>query len=211
MSWEIRIRISRNCYSLTTTETKTKRELNVKIINKLAILSLVTASTVFAQSPRQVGAWSIYTSAGNVTGKNVVMLQTTAIGQPQDARGNLVSAKLDIICKNDRVAALAVETGSGINERSVNYSQAVPTTTVVFAVEGKSSLSENWEVADGGHTLSPYSQLFQAKLNRTWVKRISDTQKVVLQLNQKEGDGFLAPAFDTTELSEALSSVSCTE
>jgi hypothetical protein len=211
VSWESRIKIGRNCYSLTTTKTRSKKELNVKIISKLAILSLVTASTVFAQSPQQVGTWSIYTSASNVTGKNVVMLQTTAVGQHQDARGNLLSAKLDIICKNDRVAAVAVETGSRINERSVSYKQAVPTTTVVFAVEGKSSLSENWEVADGGRTLSPYSQLFQAKLNRTWVERISGTPKVVLQLNQKEGESFFAPVFDTAELSEALSSVGCTK
>ena len=194
----------RKRYSLTTNRDEIRKGLNMKVISKIAILSLVTASTVFAQSPRQVGAWSVYTLTANVTGKNVVMLQTTAVGQQ-------VPAKLDIVCKNDRVVAVAVEIQSSIDEHTVSYSQAVPTTRVVFAVEGKGSVSENWEVADGGRTLSPYSELSQAKLNRTWVERISGTPKMVLQLNQKEGDDSLAPVFDTAELSEALSSVGCTK
>jgi hypothetical protein len=183
----------------------------MKVINKFAILSLVTAGTVFAQSPKQVGAWSVYSPAVNVTAKNVVMLQTTAVGQHQDADGNSVPAKLDIVCKNSRVVAIAVETGSSIDKRTVSFSQAVPTTKVVFVAEGKIGVSENWEVADGGRTLSPYSELFQAKLNRTWLERISGTPKMVLQLNQKEGDESLAPAFDTAQLSDALTSVGCTE
>jgi hypothetical protein len=187
-----------------------REELIVKVINKFAILSLVTASTVFAQSPRQVGAWSVYTSGGNGTAKHVVMLQTTAVDQHQDARGNSAPSKLDIICKNDRVVAVAVETGSRIDKRTVSYKESVPTTAVVFTAAGKSSLPEDWEVADGGRTLSPYSELSQAKLNHAWVDRISATPKVVLRLNQKEGDDSLAPVFDTAELSQALSSVSCT-
>jgi hypothetical protein len=183
----------------------------MKVINKLAILSLVTAGTIFAQSPKQVGAWSVYSPAGNVTSKNVVMLQTTAVGHRQNADGNSVPAKLDIVCKSNRVVAIAVETGSSVDKHMVSFSEAVPTTRVVFVAEGKSSVSENWEVADGGRTLSPYSELFQAKLNRTWVERISGTPKMVLQLNQKEGDESLAPVFNTAELSNALSSVGCTQ
>jgi hypothetical protein len=191
--------------------TRTPKDIKMKVINKFAILSLVTAGTVFAQSPQRVGAWSVYSPAGNVTGKNVVMLQTTAVGQHQDAEGNSVIAKLDVVCKSNRVVAIAVETGSSIDKHTVSFSQAVPTTKVVFVAEGKSDVSENWEVADGGRTLSPYSELFQAKLNRTWVERISGTPKVVLQLNQKEGDESLAPVFNTAQLSDALSSVGCSE
>ena len=184
----------------------------MKVLNNIAILSLVTASAVFAQSPQQVGAWSVYSPAGNGTAKNVVMLQTTAVGQHQDARGDVAPAKLDIVCKNNKVVAVALETGSRIDKRTVSYEQAVPTTAVVFtAGEGKSSLPEYWEVADGGRTLSPYSELYQAKLNRSWVERISGTPTVALQLNQKEGDDSLAPVFNTAQLSEALSSVSCTK
>jgi hypothetical protein len=185
--------------------------MNMKVINKFAILSLVTASTMFAQTHQQVGAWSVYSPAANVTGKNVVMLQTMALGQHQDAEGNAVTAKLDVVCKNNRVVAIAVETGASIDKRTVSFSQAVPTTKVVFVAEGKSGVSENWEVADGGRTLSPYSELFQTKLNRTWVERISATPKMVLQLNQKEGDESLAPVFNTAQLSDALSSVGCSE
>jgi hypothetical protein len=200
-----------DCYSLTTTETKVREEMNMKVINKFAILSLVTASTMFAQSTPQVGAWSVYSPAANVTGKNVVMLQTMAVGQHQDAEGNAVTTKLDVVCKNNRVVAIAVETGASIDKRTVSFSQAVPTTKVVFVAEGKSGVAENWEVADGGRTLSPYSELFQTKLNRTWVERISATPKMVLQLNQKEGDESLAPVFNTAQLSDALSSVGCSE
>jgi hypothetical protein len=183
----------------------------VKAIVKVALLSLVTATTMFAESPRQVGDWSVYTSSGNLTRNNMVMLQTKAVGQHLDARGNSVAVKLDIVCKNDKITAVALETPSKVNKRTINYSQAVPTAKVVFLVEGRIALSENWAVSDGGRTLSPYSELFQGKLNRTWVERISGTDKVVLQLNQNEGDESFAPAFNTAQLSEALSAVGCTE
>src|SRR3984885_6317561 len=134
-----RSRMSKGAYSLTTTETKVREDMKMKVINKFAILSLVTASTVFAQSPQQVGAWSVYSPAGNGTAKNVVMLQTTAVGQHQDARGDVAPAKLDIVCKNNKVVAVALETGSRIDKRTVSYEQAVPTTAVVFTGQGKSS------------------------------------------------------------------------
>jgi hypothetical protein len=180
-------------------------------IVKVAILSLVTATTMFAESSRQVGTWSVYTSSGNLTRNHMVILRTEAVGQERDARGNSVAAKLDIVCKNDKVVAVALETPSKIDKHTVSYSQAVPTTKVGFLVEGRIALSENWAVSDGGRTLSPYSELFQGKLNRTWVERISGTDKVVLQLNQNEGDELLAPTFNTAQLSDALSAVGCTK
>jgi hypothetical protein len=186
-------------------------EFNMKAIVTVAILSLVTAAPMMAQSPRQVGDWSIYNSAGNQTKNHMVLVQTTAVGEHLDATGNSVPVKLDIICKNKEIVAIAVETGSKIDERAVSDSQAVPTTAVAFAVDGQVSRSENWAVADGGRTLSPYSELFQAKLNRTWVERINGTEKIAFRLNQKEGDDSLAPTFNTAQLSEALQSAGCTE
>ena len=183
----------------------------MKAIVKVALLSLVTATTMFAESPRQVGDWSVYTSSGNLTRNNMVMLQTEAVGQHQDARGNTVAAKLEIVCKNDKIAAVALEMPSRVHKRAISYKQDVPTAKVVFLVEGRIALSENWAVSDRGRTLSPYSELFQGRLNHTWVERISGADKVVLQLSQNEGDESFAPAFSTAHLSEALSAVGCTE
>jgi hypothetical protein len=139
------------------------------------------------------------------------MVQTTAVGQQQDARGNSAQAKLDVVCKNGKVVAVALETPLKVAKHAVSYSQAVPTTKVLFLVEGRIALSENWAVSDGGRTLSPYSELFQGSLNRTWVERISGTDEMVLQLDQNEGNESFAPAFHTAQLSEALSAVGCTK
>jgi hypothetical protein len=181
----------------------------VRFITTFAILSLVTTAATFAQATRQVGPWSIYGVSSNTN--KTTMLQTTAVDQQSDENNNAAPTKLDIICKNGRIAAIAVETRTKINRRNESYSQAVPTTRVVFTIEGQVSQSENWAVADGGHTLYPYSELFQGKLNRIWVTRISGTRRLSLQLNQAEGVESLAPAFDTADLAQALSAVGCTQ
>jgi hypothetical protein len=183
----------------------------MKAIVTVAILSLVTAMPMLAQSPRQVGEWSIYTPSGNQTRNHMVMVQATAVGEHDDASGNSRAAKLDIICKNDKVVAVALEPSSKVSKNTVSYDQEVPTTKVAFIVEGRIALSEPWAVADGGRTLSPYSEVFQGKLNRTWVERISGTDKVVLQLAGNEGDDLLTPTFDTAQLAEALSAAGCTK
>ena len=173
----------------------------MNLLTKLAILSLVTAAA-FAQSPNQVGSWSVYTSTGNVTAKNVVMLQTTATSQDRPG----TTAKLDVICKNNKVVAIALETGSKLDRHVVSYTQEIPTAKVVFAVTGRVAVSETWAVADKGRTLTPYSQLLQSKLNRTWVERINGTETMDLQLGEKE-----ALTFDTQGLAAALESASCTQ
>jgi len=175
----------------------------VRVVAKLVVLSLVTAATAFAQSTHQVGPWSIYISAGDPN--KMSLLQTTAV----DQQGNGAPMKLDIICKNNKVAGIAIEMKTKIAKRDETYSQAVPTTHIVFTGEGQISEAENWAVADGGHTLYPYSELFQGKLNRIWVKRISGTQKLAIQLNQTEDTESLAPVFDTADLAQALSAVGC--
>jgi hypothetical protein len=181
----------------------------VRVVTKLAILSLVSTAAAFAQATRQVGPWSIYGASGNAN--KTTMLQTTAVDQESEESNSGAPTKLDIICKNGKVAAIAVETRTKINRRNETYSQAVPTTRVVFTIEGQVSQSENWAVADGGHTLYPYSELFQGKLNRIWVTRISGTRRLALQLSQAEGTESLAPAFDTADLAQALSAAGCTQ
>src|ERR1700727_3142150 len=100
----------------------------MKGIVTVAILSLVTATPMLAQSPRQVGDWSVYTSSGNQTRNHMVIVQTTAAGQHDDASSNSDTAKLDIICKNDKVVAVALEPSSKVSKNAVSDSQAVPTT-----------------------------------------------------------------------------------
>jgi hypothetical protein len=183
----------------------------MNIIAKLCTLSLVTAAVAVAQTPNQVGAWSIYKAAENTTGKEVMMLQTQSAKQYQNANGEPVAAKLDVICRNHKVAAVVLETPSMVNKRDVNYDQAVPTTKVILAAEGHDSISENWAIADGGHSLTPYSELSQNKLNHAWVDRISDVSSLALHVGAKEVAGDQAPTFSTDGLSSALQAAGCTK
>jgi hypothetical protein len=183
----------------------------MNIIAKIFTLSLVTAAVAVAQTPHQVGSWSVYTAAENSTGKEVVMLQTQSAKAYQNANGDSVAAKLDVICRNHKVAAVVLETPSTVDKRDVQYEQAVPTAKVVLAAEGHNAVAESWAIADGGHSLTPYSELSQNKLNRVWVDRISDTSSVALHVGAKEVAGDEAPTFSTEGLSAALQSVGCTK
>ncbi|HEV2275816.1 MAG TPA: hypothetical protein VGR96_16715 [Acidobacteriaceae bacterium] len=91
----------------------------------------------------------------------------------------------------------------------MNFNGAIATTRIGFNVEGKSDASENWAVLDGGHTLSPYSEIFQGKATRRWVERLASMQKLGLQFNPGADQASMQPTFDTVDLSEALSSVGC--
>jgi hypothetical protein len=181
----------------------------MNIIAKIFTLSLVTAAVAVAEAPRQVGSWTIYTAAENSTGKEVVMLQTQSAKGYDNANGEPVAAKLDVICRNHKVAAVVLETPSMVNKHDVQLEQAVPTTKVILAVEGHDAIAENWAVADGGHSLTPYSELSQNKLNHVWVDRISDTNALALHVGSKEDTGDQAPMFSTEGLSAALQSVGC--
>jgi hypothetical protein len=183
----------------------------MNIIAKLCTLSLVTAAAAVAQAPHQVGAWTVYTAAENSTGKEVVMLQTQSANQYQNANGDSVAAKLDVICRNHKVAAVVLETPSMVNKHDVKLEQAVPTTKVILAVEGHDAVVENWAIADGGHSLTPYSELSQNKLNHVWVDRISDTSSLALHIGAKEMADDNAPMFGTEGLAAALQSVGCSK
>ena len=169
----------------------------MKIAAKGIILALVSTAAAFAQTPKQVGSWSLYPATGNQS----VLLQTTFHEQNSDAAVNPVQAKLDVICKKGRLSGIAIETTTEIGKNSISFSGAVPTTRVASFSDGQ--ISENWAVLDGGHTVSPYSELFQSKESRTWIQRISGTQQITVQFDQ------LRPTFETQGLSEALTAASC--
>jgi hypothetical protein len=182
----------------------------VNITAKTILFALISTAVASAKTPQQVGAWSVYSTSGNLASDQVVLLQTTSQGQYRDAQGNPVQAKLDVICKKGKLSGIALETNAEIEKSAMSFSGAVPTTRINFASEGGSSASENWAVSDRGYTVTPYSEVFQGKLTRYWAERLSGTQKIAFRFDGKAGEYLLQPTFSTGELSEALSSVGCT-
>ena len=173
----------------------------MKIAAKGIILALVSTAAAFAQAPKQVGAWSVYPATGN----QLVLLQTTSHEQNSDADANPVQAKLDVICKKGRLSGIAIETSTGIEKSAISFSGAVPTTRVASFSDGQ--INENWAVLDGGHTVSPYSELSQSKQSRTWIQRISGTQQIAVQFAGQGGQ--IQPTFGTQGLSDALAAAGC--
>jgi hypothetical protein len=175
------------------------------------LTSLVLSAGSFAQTNHQVGAWSIYTTSGKLIGNKMVLLQTTSSLDGRDSNGSSQKVKLDVVCKNDRVVAVAVEPASKIDKHLVSYDSQVPTVHLRFASTGMIEVSEDWAVAVGGHSLMPYAQISQGSLNRTWVDRLSGTDKMVLFLDGREGNLQAQSSFDTRELTQAMSAVGCTK
>jgi hypothetical protein len=182
----------------------------MKKVTLVALTSLVMSAVSFAQSQHQVGAWTIYTTTGNLAGNKMVLLQTTASGQGQASTRSSGAVKLDVVCKNNRVLAIAVEPGSKIDQHLVSYDSQAPTVHLRFASAGRIEVSENWAVTAGGRSLTPYSQFSQRSLNQTWVDRLSGTENMVMYFDGHEGNSLAQSTFDTRELTGALSAVGCT-
>jgi hypothetical protein len=182
----------------------------MKATVKTLIFLLVSTAMGVSETPQQLGAWSVYPANGNHHSNHIVMLQTTSEAQDGDA-GNRAQAKLDVICKNGKLLAIALEPSFSINESAIASDGAVPLTQVVTIAEGQKHEHEyeNWAVLDRGRTLSPYSEALQGQLNRSWVERISGMKTVSFQLAATEGTNSPRPTFNTGELAEALSSVGC--
>jgi hypothetical protein len=172
----------------------------VKTSVKTVILVLLSTAVAFAGSPRQFGAWSIYTANDN----HVVLLQSTST-----VEGHAAQAKLDVVCRNGKLSAIALEPGAAVERSALSFTGVVPTTRVAFNFEGQANQSEQWAVLDDGHTLSPYSEVLQGRLTRRWVERIAGMKKMGFQLDGKSGESLAQPIFETGELAEALSSVGC--
>jgi len=170
----------------------------VKISVTTVILVLLSTAAAFAESPKQLGAWSIYTAKDN----RVVMLQSMSTAQDHPA-------KLDVVCRNGKLSAIALEPSVAIEKSALSFTAVVPTTRVVYSLEGQANQSEEWAVLDNGRTLSSYSEVFEGKVIRRWVERIAGTTTMAFQLDGKAGESLGQPTFETGELAEALSSVGC--
>ncbi len=80
------------------------------------ILVLLSTAAAFAESPRQLGAWSIYTAKDN----HVVMLQSMSTAQDHPT-------KLDVVCRNGKVSAIALEPSVAIEKSALSFTAVVPT------------------------------------------------------------------------------------
>jgi hypothetical protein len=172
---------------------------------KAIILSLVLTATGFAETPVQLGAWSVVAPKGNHAGDRVVMLQTTSQTESLNG-GETPAAKLDVICRNGKLSAIALEPAGAIRKAAISFTGTVPTTRV--AANDQTDQFDTWAVTDGGRTLTPYSEAFQGKATAHWIERISGTQKLSFQV-EANTQSSLQTTFETGQLSEALFSVGC--
>jgi hypothetical protein len=164
-----------------------------------------TAMT-YAQSTQHIGSWSIYTIAN--VGKTSVMLQTPAIEQNADSGDGKAAVTLNVLCRNNKLVAIALHSAEGIDEHAFNDVQEVPTIQIV-ASNGGHVQAEKWAVTEKGHTLIPYSQFSQGKRNRQWLERLNAAQTVSFQLGGSQTRTSLQPSFHTEQLEEALSAAGC--
>ncbi len=178
----------------------------MKTSAKTAIFVLFATAMGFSETPKQVGAWSIYTSNHN----QAVMLQSTSeSSQLSGADGKPVAAKLDVICQKGKVAAIALEPSFSLQKSVISFTSFAPTTRVLFISDGEKIPSEQWQVLDGGRTLAPRSEVMQARLMHRWVERIASLKHLGVQLSGNAAEQNPQPSFATNDLSEALSSVGC--
>jgi hypothetical protein len=180
------------------------------MINVTATTTLLLLCTVmgFAQTPQTFGAWSAYPQPGR--GAQVTtLLQTTSLEQDEDAQGQPVVLKLDAVCKGGKLYQVAVETDTPVAKHAMNFSGAVPTTPVSFQADGNRPELQSWAVLDGGHTVSPYSELMQGKRNYSWMERVAGTDMLILEFRGGSQEDPIHARFNTTGISQALAAIGC--
>jgi hypothetical protein len=171
-------------------------------------LLLLCAAMGFAQTPQTFGAWSVYQLASR-GGQATILLQTKSLEQDEDAQGQPVVLKLDAVCKGGKLYQVAVETDTPVAKHAMNFSGAVPTTPVSFQVDGNGAEVQSWAVLDGGHTISPYSEVMQGKRNRSWIERVAGTDMLILEFRGGSQEDPIHARFNTTGISEALAAAGC--
>ncbi len=172
---------------------------------KALIVSLALTATAFAESPVALGAWSVTTVNGNHVSNRTVMLQTTAQAADGEQAGN--PAKLDVICRNGKLSAIALEPAAQISKGAISFDGAVATTRVALMSSDATQQFGNWAVTDGGRTLTPYSEALQGKLTSRLIEQLARTQTVSFRVQASERSA--QNTFATARLSEALFSVGC--
>jgi hypothetical protein len=179
----------------------------IKVTVTTALLLLCTVMG-FAQTPQTFGAWSVYPLASR-HGQATTLLQTMSLQQDEDAQGQPVVVKLDAVCKGGKLYQVAVETDIPVSRHAMNFSGAAPTTPVSFQANGNGPEVQSWAVLDGGHTVSPYSELMQGKRNHSWIERVAGTDTLILEFRGGLQEDPIHASFNTTGISQALAAVGC--
>jgi hypothetical protein len=159
--------------------------------SSLSIILVVMMSTAqaFAGTSKQIGAWSVTPAKGN----RVVLIQTVSD-----------HAKLDLICRKGKVRKVALETSAPIQEHAIDLIRGIPTTRMSFGSESTDSAFEDWAVADGGKTLLAHSEMFEGRLDRRWIERLSSSPTIRFSFDNQDS------TFQTGQLADALESAGCT-
>lgn len=157
----------------------------------ISTIFVVMMSTVqaFAGTTQQIGAWSVTPATDN----RDVLIQTVSD-----------HAKLDLICRNGKVWKVALETSAPVQERAVEFNRGIATTRMGFGSELTNSTFEDWAVADGGKTLSAHSEMFEGRLDRRWIVRLSSSPTMRFSFDTQDS------TFKTGQLARALESAGCT-
>jgi hypothetical protein len=154
-------------------------------ISTILVVMMCTAQA-FAGTSQQIGPWSVTPATAN----RAVLIQTVSD-----------HAKLDLICRNGKVWKVALETSAPVQERVVDFNRGVPTTRISF---GSEPAFEDWAVADGGKTLLAHSEMFQSRLDRHWIERLSSSPTIRFSFDTQDS------TFQTDQLAQALQSAGCT-
>jgi hypothetical protein len=157
-------------------------------ISSILVVMLATAQA-FAGNSHQVGAWSVTPATNNRS----VLIQTVSD-----------HAKLDLICHNGRVWKVALETSVPVRERAIDFNRGIPTTRMGFESKLANSGFEDWAVADGGTMLAAHSEIFEGRLDRRWIVRLSSSPTIRFNFDSQD------TTFKTGQLAQALESAGCT-
>jgi hypothetical protein len=170
-------------------------------------LFLVCTALGFAQTSQTSGTWSVYPTASRDGA--ATLLQTSTLDQDEDGQGQGVVIKLDAVCRKGKLYRVALETATPVSEHAMSFSAGWPTTPVSFRLDGNGPEVQNWAVLDRGHTVSPYSELMQAKRNRSWIERLDGTDTLVLEFHGDSHEDPIHARFHTKGISAALAAVGC--
>lgn len=180
----------------------------MKIAIKAGIFVALSTALAVAQTPQTFGAWSVYKDAGSRPNAHLTLVQTKSLSSSEIGEGTESKAELDIVCQDGKLRGLAVRMNSAVLASAVSLDGAVDTVHVGYTVSGTSG-SEQWAVLDNRHTVSPYSEVSQAKSNRSWVNTLVAGHDLVLRLPGRGDDGAQKVSFETNGVAEALASAGC--
>jgi hypothetical protein len=161
-----------------------------------------------AQKTQTFGAWTVYPPVTR-HGDSLILVQSTFLVRDSETQSGPRMLKLDAICRNGKLYRVALETGTPIAKRTMNFSAAVPTTRISFRVGDSNLETEKWAVFDSGRTLSPYHEIRQQAMNRIWMERLSAAENLALEYEGDAQEEVVRANFDTTGVTEALEAVGC--